>query len=151
MSFTYFMKNILTFIKPKASSFFNCSSSKGLKFFTRVRLGLSHLREHRLKHSFQDSINPFCLCSFDVESTIRYFIHCPLFTIERQTLLNTISQIDNKLVYSNRSKLINLLFGDPSRDTKTNTDIFNAIVNYVLAAKRFDERLFSECHVLIEC
>ena len=50
-------------------------------------------------------------------------------------------QIDNKLLDSNESNLIHLLFGDPSRDTKTNTEILNATVNYVLTAKRFDEGL----------
>ena len=33
------------------------------------------------------------------------------------------------------------LFSDPSRDTKTNTDILIATVNYVLTTKRFDEQL----------
>ena len=120
----------------------------GLKFVTRLRLGLSHLREHKFKHSFQDSINPLCSCSLDVESTIHYFLHCPQFTIQRRTLLNTISQIDNKLLDSNESNLIqHLLFGDPFKDTETNTEILNATVNYVLTTKRFDERLFQECHV----
>ena len=63
-SFTDFKKNILSFIRPKANSVFNCNSSKGLKNVTRLRLGLSHLREHKFKHSFQDSINPLCSCSF---------------------------------------------------------------------------------------
>ena len=66
-SFTDFKKNILGFIGPNADSVFNCNSSKGLKFVTRLRLGLSHLREHKFKHSFQDSINPLCTCSLDVE------------------------------------------------------------------------------------
>ena len=142
-SFTDFKKNILSFIRPKANSFFNCNRSKGLKFVTRLRLGLSHLREHKFKHSFQDSINPLFSFSLDVESTIEYFLHFPLFTIERHTLLNTISQIDNKLLDSNKSNLIqHLLFGNPSNDTETNTKILNATVNYVLMTKRFDERLF---------
>ena len=105
-SFTDFKKIILSFIRPKANSVFNCNSSKGLKFVTRLRLGLSHLREHKFKHSFQDSINPLCSCSLDVESAIHYFLHCPLFTIEGHTLLNTISQIHNKLLDSNESNLI---------------------------------------------
>ena len=142
-SFTDFKTNILSFIRPKANNEFNCNSSKGLKFVTRLRLGLSHLREHKSKHSFQDYINPLCSCSLDVESTIHYFLHCPQFTIERHTLLNTISQTDNKLLESNESNLIqHLLFGDPSKDTETNTEILNATVNYVLTTKRFDERLF---------
>ena len=138
-----FKKNILSFIRPKANSVFNCNSSKGLNFVARFRLGLSHLREHKFKHSFQDSINPLCSCSLDVESTIHYFLHCPQFTIKRRTLLNTISQIDNKLLDSNESNLIqHLLFGDPSKDRETNTEILNSTVNYVLTTKRFDERLF---------
>ena len=61
----------------------------------------------------------------------------------KDTLLNTISQIDNKLLDSNESNLIkHLLFGDPSKDAETNTEILNATVNYVLTTKRFDERLF---------
>ena len=116
-SFTDFKKNILSFIRPKANSALNCNSSKGLKFVRRLPLGLSHLREHKFKQSFQDSINPLCSCSLDVESTIHYFLHCPQFTIERHTLLNTISQIVNKLLDSNESNLIHLLFCDPSKDT----------------------------------
>ena len=142
-SFIDFKKNILSFIRPKANSLFNCNSSKGLKFVTRLRLGLIHLREHKFKHSFQDSINPFCSCSLDVESAIHYFLHCALFTIERHTLLNTVSQIDTKLLDSNESNLIqHLLFGDLSKGRETNTEILNATVNYVLMTKRFDERLF---------
>ena len=76
-SITDFKKNILGFIRPKANSVFNSNSSKGLKFVTRLRLVLSHLREHRSKHSFQDSINPLCSCSLDVESTVHCFLHCP--------------------------------------------------------------------------
>ena len=132
----------MSFIRPKANSVLNCNSSKGLKFVTRLRLELSHLREHKLKHSFQDSIDPLCSCSLDVESTIHYFLHCPQFTIERHTLLNTISQIVNKLLDSNESNLIqNLLFDDPSKDTEANTEILNATVNYVLMTKKLDERL----------
>ena len=142
-SFTDFKKNISSFIRPKANSIFNCNSSKGLKFVARIRLGLSHLREHKFKHSFQDSRNRLCSCSLDVESTNHYFLHYPQFTMERHTLLNTISEINNKLLDSNESNLIqHLLFGDPSKDTETNTEILNATVNYVLTTKRFDEQLF---------
>ena len=70
-----------------------------------------------------------------------------LFTISFTALYSqskeTLSQIDNKLLDSNESYSIqHLLFGDPSRDTDTNTEILNATVNYVLTTKRFNERLF---------
>ena len=61
-SFNIFRKSNLKFIRPAANSLFNCHSSKGIKFITRLRLGLSQLREHKFKHSFQDSLNLFCSC-----------------------------------------------------------------------------------------
>ena len=76
----------------------------------------------------------------DIESAIQYFLHYPLFSIERRTFLNTISQIDNELMDSRESTSVHyLLFGDPSRDTYTNTEILKATVNYVLTTKSFDE------------
>ena len=90
-SFSDFKKNVLSLIRPKANSVFNCNSSKVLKFVTRLRLGLSQLRDHKFKHSFQDSLNPLCSCNLDGESTIHYYLDCPLFTIKGHTLLNTIS------------------------------------------------------------
>ena len=32
----------------------------GLKHVTRLRFGLSHLRDRKFKHSFLGSLNPFC-------------------------------------------------------------------------------------------
>ena len=65
-SFNIFRKSILKFIRPSANSLFNCHNPKGIKFITRLWLGLSHLREHKFKHSFQDSLNPFYSCGLDV-------------------------------------------------------------------------------------
>ena len=36
---------------------------------TPLRLGLSHLREHKFNHNFQNCINPLCGCGLDIEST----------------------------------------------------------------------------------
>ena len=33
-----------------------------------IRLGLSHLREHKFNHNFQDTVNPLCFCSLELES-----------------------------------------------------------------------------------
>ena len=47
------------FIKPTANSVYNCHNPTGIKLITRLRLGLSHLREHKFKHNFKESLNPF--------------------------------------------------------------------------------------------
>ena len=67
--------SILKFISQYAS-FFNSYNPKGIKFIIRLWLGLSHLREHKFKHSFQDSLNTFCNCGLDIESTACYLLHC---------------------------------------------------------------------------
>ena len=38
--------------------FFEIHNPKGIKLITRLRLGLSHLREHKFKHGFQDTVHP---------------------------------------------------------------------------------------------
>ena len=68
---------------------------KVIKLIVRFRLSLSHLREHKFKHSFQDTINPLCQ---DIESTTHFFLHCPFFSNERRTLFSTIHSVDSKLL-----------------------------------------------------
>ena len=70
----------------------------GIPMHTRIRLGLSHLREHKFKHSFQNTLNPIHNCGNDVESAIHYFLHCPLYSNERYTLWSSLVNIDHKLL-----------------------------------------------------
>ena len=48
-SIVTFKKRILSFIRPSANSTFNCHNPRGIKLLSRLRLGLSHLREHEFK------------------------------------------------------------------------------------------------------
>ena len=96
-SFLTFKKNILQFIRPASNSVYNCYNPKGIKFMTWLHLGLCHLREHKVKHNFQEFLNPLCNCGHSIESTTNFFLHCPLFTNERYTLLSTLSCIDCNL------------------------------------------------------
>ena len=142
-SFNIFRKGILKFIRPSANSLFNCHNPKGIKLITRLRLGLSHLRVHQFKHSFQDSLNPFCSCGLDIESTAHFLLHRPTYIIERRTLLSTLVNIDNNLLDLCEPVLIRiLLFGSNSFDTDANTNVLNATIEYILSTKRFDEPLF---------
>ena len=77
ISLSIFKKCILKFIRPSPSSTHNCFNTKGIKYLTRLRLGLSHLREHKFKHGFLDSLNPICNCGLDIESTCHFLLHCP--------------------------------------------------------------------------
>ena len=104
---------------------------------------LSHLREHKFKHSFQDTINPLCSCGIDMESTEHFLLYCPQFVNERHTLLSTIGNINYKLLENTNSNLTQaLLFGNTSFDINDNNKVLNATINFILLAKRFDEPLF---------
>ena len=119
------------------------SQSKGIKLFTRLRLGLSHLREHKFKHSFQDTINPFCNCGQDIESATHFFLHCPFFINKRRTLLCTIRSLDGKLLdYTDYVLTQTFLFGNTSQTSTNNFKIINASIEYILLSKSFDEPLF---------
>ena len=94
-SLSTFKKSILQLIRPSLSSTYNYFNNKGIKHITRLRLGLSHLRDHKFKDGFLDSLNPICSCGLDVETTCHYLLHCPNFTNERSILLNVVSTIND--------------------------------------------------------
>ena len=68
-----FKSKLLAFIRPVQRSIYNVFNPQGLKFLTRLRLGLSHLNEHRFRHNFKDCLNPLCSYSLEVENTLHFF------------------------------------------------------------------------------
>ena len=76
-SFGIFKSNILKFIRPTPRYFFNCYNQKGIRLMAQFRLGLSHLREHKFNHNFQNCINPLCSYGMDFESTSHFFSTVP--------------------------------------------------------------------------
>ena len=48
-SLNIFKNSILKFIRPTANNIFGCHNLKGVQYLTRLRLGLSHLHEHKFK------------------------------------------------------------------------------------------------------
>ena len=80
---------------------------------TRLRLELSHLREHEFNHNFQNCINPLCSCAMDIESPSHFFLQCSLFDDKTITLLNTLNKTGCKLTETSKSYLTEtLLFGN---------------------------------------
>ena len=71
----------------------NISDPKGLKFLTPLRLGLSHLHEHRFRHNFQDCVNPLCSCRLEIENTSHYLLHCHHFSHHRVVLMKSVKSI----------------------------------------------------------
>ena len=89
-SLPIFQKYLLNFVRPCVNSIFNIHNSYGIKLLTRLRLGLSHFRDHKFRQCFQNTLNPLCDSGNDTETATHFFLHCPSFHTPRQTLLNNI-------------------------------------------------------------
>ena len=50
-------KNILKFIRLGPDKVLNIYNPHGLKHLMRLRLGLSHVRDHKLNHNFSDYLD----------------------------------------------------------------------------------------------
>ena len=111
---------------------------------TRLQLALSHLRDHKFNHSFQDCLNLICSSGIEVETTAYYLLHFPNYLHKRKTLLDNIkSTLPN--IFEQSDSFINNVFllSDNSLDDSSNTVILNATINYITSAKRFDGSIFS--------
>ena len=83
-------KNVFLKIgRPTPKPVYDINDHNGLRLLTRLRLGLSHLNEHKFNHNFKDCVNPLCPCSLQVESVSHFF--CTVITsqiLEKPTLMN---------------------------------------------------------------
>ena len=102
---------------------------------------LSHLRKHKCKHSFQDTLNPFCSCGLDIGATSHDFLHCLLIHAEQSTFLNNINEIDSTILYKSESFVTPiLLHSDKSFKDEVNSLIMNGTIDFALS--RFGEPIY---------
>ena len=91
-SLSVFKKNLLKYIGPSPNSAFNYHELQKNQIPHKNTPYSKHLREHKFKHSFQDTLNPFCSCGLGVETNTTFFLYCPLFTNQRRTLLSAVNE-----------------------------------------------------------
>ena len=117
---------------------FNVNQPNRLIFLTHLRVGLNHLREHKFKHSFLDTVNPICTCGFDVETLNQLFLHCPRFTNRRQNLLLKIEMIIPDISRKTDTSIRSiLLYCDRSFSAEVNTNILSLSIDCILSKKKF--------------
>ena len=107
--FENFKKKLLKFIRPSGNRDFRCYNPKGVKLLTGQRLGLSHLREHKFKHVFLDSLKPICSCGQDIETSTHFLLHCCNYSNERLTFLDMLRNIDRNILDKNDLKVTETL------------------------------------------
>ena len=137
-SVSTFKKQILKFIRPSPNSTFNVHNPHGIKLLTRLRVGLSHLREHKFRHNFQDSLDPFCNGGRHIETTIHFFLHCSNYSNQRKTLFEKIINIRRSLLNQNYSIIVEtLFFGSNGLNDAENAWIIESTIEYIITTERF--------------
>ena len=133
----------MSFIRPLESNVFNIFHPIRLKFLTRLRLGFSHLNEHRFRHNFKGCTNPLCSCSFEIEDTLQYLLYCHHFSQHCIDLINSVKSI---LEYfeslSDNVKKDILLYGESRLDGNSNKFILEAKLTYIKGTDRFSRSTF---------
>ena len=143
-SFGSFKTSLLQFIRPSRSKVYDIHDPVGLKLLTRLRLGLSHLREHKFRHNFQDTLNPLCSCSLEPETVNHFLLHCPFYANQRKSLLDNIFDLDERISNLTETNLIHLLlYGNPNIYTiDINSSIIKLTITFLSTSRRFEDPLF---------
>ena len=141
-SLSAFKNSLRKFTKRSPSPLHGIHNPIGIKLVTRLRMGLSHLRDHKFRHNFRDTINPLCPCNIEPETTAHYLLRCLFFSAHRKVLFDSIDDTDIKLTTTNDELLVKtLLYGSTSYSTESNAKILNAIITFVITSGRFNENL----------
>ena len=111
---------------------FYVESSEGLKLLGRIRLGLSHLADHKFRHNFQGCINPICSCGKEIETSTYFFLHCSNYNCARQTLFKKINKIDSTILKQNDQVITKLLlFGNEKLKVAQNKSILTSTTEFL--------------------
>ena len=89
-NYDIFCNALLKFIRPVERKVFNINVPYGIKIIARLRLGFSHLYEHKFRHGFKDTLNPLWSCSTEAETTKDYFLFCHFNNPNQVTLINVL-------------------------------------------------------------
>ena len=77
-SINAFKTSILNFLRPRENSVFEVYHINGVKLLTCLRLGFSHLNEHKFRYNFHDIINPMSSYHQEPKTTLHCLLHCDL-------------------------------------------------------------------------
>ena len=132
-SISSFKTAILKFFKPNANSVFSVTDKKGVVLLNRLRVGFSHLREHKFRHNFADTVDPFCNCrNNSIETTQHFLMHCSDYSNDRLVMFNSLLQLDISLLpLKHKTLFITLLFGDSKFSQNQNHDILSITVKFI--------------------
>ena len=142
-----FKKRYSDFFIVKPNTIYEIHNPIGLRYLTRLRVGLSHLRSHKYRRNFKDTETDICSCSQNTPENVEHFIlFCPKYNLIRSQLFVNLKEITNLETLISSSFTANLfLYGNSSLDFRTNKKIIELAINFIISSKRFDGGFLNEC------
>ena len=127
-----FREKLLTFTRPLENDTCGIHDLLGVRLLNRLRLGFSHLREHKFRHNFADTLNPLCSCSLETEDTEHYFLRCQNNLSFRTTLMNDLNNINTAIASLNPNNLLRvIIYGDKIFNRETNRKMLTASIKFI--------------------
>ena len=138
-----FRKKHLTFVRPLENDTYGIYDLLGVRLLNRLRLGFSHLREHKFRHNLADTLNPLCSCTLETEDTEHYFLRCQNNISFRTTLMDDLNNINTAIASLNSNDFLRvILYGDNSFNKETNCKILTASIKFLKDTQRIEKSLF---------
>jgi len=107
---------------------YNIGDRKLQVLHTRLRTKCSSLNQHHFVKNVIES--PLCQCGHP-ETTQHFLLQCQRYSDIRHELIDKVSSITCPTVDT-------LLYGDNSKDLRSNTAIFEAVQKYIKDSQRFE-------------
>ena len=104
------LKKIFTFIRPLENDSYGIYDPLCVRLLDRLCLGFSHLREHKFRHNFVDTLNLLCSCCLETEDTEHYFLCCQNNLSLCTTLMNDLNNVNTALACLNPKDLLRVIF-----------------------------------------
>ena len=93
-----FKNELIKCIRPPKRSVFKTDDILCIKLIARIRLGFSHLREHKHRHNFP--VSPICSCGTQPETTEHFLLYCQcFFRIQSDMLDNACELAKTDIIY----------------------------------------------------
>ena len=103
-------------IRPHPKPVYSTYNPIGLAILTQLRVRLSKLNSHKLRHSFRETINPLYPSNNGIEDTEHYLLLCHSYVELRYDLLTSVAAILQlrrlSSPFSNQKLVRVILYGD---------------------------------------
>ena len=124
----------MKFIKPEPNIIPSTQNFEGLKLLTTMSL--------KLRHNFQDCLNPICSCGQEMETASHFLLHYLNCRCARKTFFEKINLVDsNILQQSDISITKDLLFGSEKLNDDKNNALLTSTIEFIQSMEKFKYQL----------